>query len=202
MKNLVTLVIIITLLAIIVVQKACKPTEKPKIDTLIKTTIKYVPVRDTVYKDSIRYIKIPPKKIPPQYLPDTNYAKLKKQYEALVVEHITKNVYEDKLSLDTLGFITIRDTAQFNKLGRRSYAVDLKIPKRIDSVFITTPAPAKRQLYVGAGTSSTQTLSTFGLRGSFLYKDKKDNIFSPSVTLNTNGTVMYGVDVYFKLKLK
>jgi hypothetical protein len=204
MKNKITLAIIASLLLIVIVQKTCKPPVQSttKVDTLVKTTIRYIHVHDTIYKTVKKYVQIPPKEIPPKYLPDTNYAKLKKQFQQLVNEHLSKNVYIDTLKLDTLGSITIKDTTQYNRLGKRGYLVDLKIPKRIDSVFITTPAPAKRQVYAGIGTSSTQTLSTFGLRGSLLYKDKKDNMFNPSVTFNTNGTLMYGVDVYFKLKLK
>lgn len=204
MKNLVTLLIIGTLLAIIVIQKACTPSvEKPKIDTVVVTKIVYVPVHDTVYTTPKVITRILPGKVlPPQYLPDTNYVALKKQYQRLVIEHLSKNIYEDKLSLDTLGNIIIRDTTQFNRLGKRSYQLNLRIPKRVDSVFVTTTAPLKRQVYLGVGVTSTPTASTLGLRGSLLYKDKKDNIFSPSVTVNTNGIIIYGIDTYFKIKLK
>lgn len=206
MKNSVTLLIIGTLLAIIVIQKACTPSvEKPKIDTVVVTKIVYVPVHDTVYATPKVITRILPGKVlPPQYLPDTNYVALKKQYQRLVIEHLSKNIYEDKLILDTLGNIIIRDTTQFNKLGKRSYELNLRIPKRVDSVYVTNTvlAPPKRQVYLGIGANATQTLGTFGLRGSVLYKDKKDNIFSPSVTINTNGSIIYGIDTYFKIKLR
>jgi hypothetical protein len=206
MKNSVTLLIIGTLLAIIVIQKACTPSvEKPKIDTVVVTKIVYVPVHDTVYATPKVITRILPGKVlPPQYLPDTNYVALKKQYQRLVIEHLSKNIYEDKLILDTLGNIIIRDTTQFNKLGKRSYELNLRIPKRIDSVYVTNTvlAPPKRQVYLGIGANATRTLGTFGLRGSMLYKDKKDNIFSPSVTVNTNGSIIYGIDTYFKIKLR
>jgi len=206
MKNTITICIIGVLLGIILIQRACiTGIEKPKKDTVVVTKIVYVPVHDTIYTaPKIVTRVVPGKVLPPQYLPDTNYAALKKQYQRLVIAHLTKNVYEDKLNLDTLGNIIIRDTTQFNKLGGRSYQLNLRIPKRIDSVFVTNTvsAPAKRQMYVGIGVTSTQTAGTLGLRGSFLYKDKKDNIFSPSVTFNTNGIIIYGIDTYFKIKLK
>jgi len=206
MKNYVTVGIIGVLMLIIIMQRACTPSvETPKKDTVVVTKIVYVQVHDTIYTDPKIVTRVLPGKVlPPQYLPDTNYAALKKQYQRLAIAHLTKNVYEDKLSLDTLGNIIIRDTTQFNKLGGRSYQLNLRIPKRVDSVFVTNTilAPPTRQVYLGIGANSTQTLATFGLRGSLLYKDKKDNMFSPSVTINTNGSIIYGIDTYFKIKLR
>lgn len=206
MKNAITVCIIGVLLGIILIQRACNTSvEKPKIDTVVVTKIVTVYVHDTIYTDpKIITRVIPSKPLPPQYLPDTNYVALKKQYEKLVIAHLTENVYVDKLNLDTLGSIVIRDTTQFNMLKKRSYQLDLRIRKRVDSVYVTNTilAPPKRQVYLGIGANATQTLGTIGLRGSVLYKDKKDNIFSPSVTVNTNGTIIYGIDTYFKIKLK
>ena len=204
MKNAITVCIIGVLLGIILIQKACTTSvEKPKTDTVVVTKIVYVPVHDTIYTDPKIVVRlVPSKPLPPEYLPDTNYAALQKQYEKLVIAHLTENVYVDKLNLDSLGSIIIRDTTQFNKLKKRSYAVSLRIPRIVDSVFVKNTISPRRQLYAGVGVTSTQTLGTFGLRGSLLYKDKKDNIFSPSVTVNTNGNIIYGIDTYFKLRLR
>lgn len=193
-------------MAIIIMQRACTPSvDTTKKDTVVVTKIVYVPVHDTVYTDPKIVTRVVPGKVlPPQYLPDTNYVALKKQYQRLVIEHLSKNVYEDKLNLDTLGNIIIHDTTQFNRLGKRSYELNLRIPKRIDSVYVTNTilAPPTRQVYLGIGANATQTLGTIGLRASLLYKDKKDNIFSPSVMINTNGGIIYGIDTYFKIKLR
>jgi hypothetical protein len=206
MKNTITVCIIGVLLGIILIQRACiSGVEKPKTDTVVVTKIVYVPVHDTIYTDPKIVVRLVPRKpIPPEYLPDTNYAALHKQYEKLVIAHLTENVYVDKLNLDSLGSIVIRDTTQFNKLKKRSYSVNLRIPKRVDSVYVTNTilAPSKRQVYLGVGANTTQTLGTVGLRGSVLYKDKKDNMFSPSITINTNGSIIYGIDTYFKIKLR
>lgn len=206
MKNTVIFGIVVLLLTIIFLQRSCTPSvEKLNTDTLVVTKIVYVTVHDTIYKTPKVVTRILPGKVlPPKYLPDTNYIALKKQYQQLVIEHLAKNIYEDKLNLDTLGNIVIRDTTQFNKLGKRSYQVNLRIPKRVDSVFITNTIspPLKRQVYLGVGATSTQTANILGLRGSILYKDKKDNMFSPNVTITTNGVITYGVDTYFKIKLK
>jgi hypothetical protein len=35
-----------------------------------------------------------------------------------------------------------------------------------------------------------------------LYKNKKDQIFGASLGINTNGSVVYGVSSYWKIKLK
>jgi hypothetical protein len=206
MKNVITVSIIGVLLGIILIQRACiSGVEKPKVDTVVVTKIVTVYVHDTVRTDPKIVTRVVPGKVlPPQYLPDTNYVALKKQYEKLVIAHLTENIYVDKLNLDSLGSITIRDTTQFNMLKKRSYQLDLRIRKRIDSVYVTNTilAPPTRQVYLGIGANATQTLGTIGLRASVLYKDKKDNIFSPSVMINTNGGIIYGIDTYFKIKLR
>jgi hypothetical protein len=202
MKNAITICIIGVLLAIILIQKACTSNvEKPKTNITVTSHTVYLPLHDTIH-NSPKLIEQIPSDIPSEYTPDTNYLALKKQYEKLVNEHLSQNIYKDELNLDTLGDIVIRDTTQFNKLTKRSYEFNLRVPKRIDSIFINKEAPQKRQLYVGVGVVTIPTISELGIRGSLLYKDKKDNTFSPSVTLNTNGVIIYGIDTYFKIKLK
>lgn len=202
MKNAITICIIGVLLAIILIQKACSSNiEKPKTNITVTSHTVYLPLHDTIHT-SPKLIEQIPSDIPSEYTPDTNYLALKKQYEKLVNEHLSQNIYKDELNLDTLGDIVIRDTTQFNKLTKRSYEFNLRVPKRIDSIFINKEAPQKRQLYVGVGVVTIPRISELGIRGSLLYKDKKDNTFSPSVTLNTNGVIIYGIDTYFKIKLK
>ena len=202
MRNTITICIIGVLLAIILIQKACTSNvEKPKTNITVTSHTVYVPLHDTVYSHP-KLIKQLPSNIPLEYLPDTNYLALKKQYEKLVNEHLSQNIYKDEVNLDTLGDIVIRDTTQFNKLTKRSYEFNLRIPKRIDSIFINKEAPQKHQLYLGVGVVTVPTITSLGIRGSILYKDKKDNTFSPSVTLITNGDIIYGIDTYFKIKLK
>jgi hypothetical protein len=202
MKNAITICIIGVLLAIILIQKACTSNvEKPKTNITVTSHTVYLPLHDTIH-NSPKLIEQIPSDIPSEYTPDTNYLALKKQYEKLVNDHLSQNIYKDELNLDTLGDIVIRDTTQFNKLTKRIYEFNLRVPKRIDSIFINKEAPQKRQLYVGVGVVTIPRISELGIRGSLLYKDKKDNTFSPSVTLNTNGVIIYGIDTYFKIKLK
>jgi hypothetical protein len=205
MKNVITTAIIAILLTIIVIQKACTPNVDVTKKNKTVTKIVNVKIHDTIYTTPklLKTIVIE-KDTSLQYLPDTNYILLKNQYQKLVKEHLSKNVYIDKLNLDTLGNIIIRDTTQFNKLGKRSYQFNLNIPRRVDSIFVTNTiyTPLKRQVYLGVGITLNQSISNLGIRASFLYKDKKDNIFSPSIIVNTSGNVIYGIDTYFKIKLK
>jgi hypothetical protein len=202
MKNAITICIVGVLLAIILIQKACSSNiEKPKTNITVTSHTIYIPVHDTIYTHP-KLIEQIPSDIPSEYLPDTNYLALKKQYEKLVNEHLSQNIYKDEVNLDTLGDIVIRDTTQFNKLTKRSYEFNLRVLKRIDSIFINKEAPQKHQLYLGVGIVAVPIITSFGIRGSLLYKDKKDNMFSPSVILTTNGNIIYGIDTYFKIKLK
>jgi hypothetical protein len=50
--------------------------------------------------------------LPPEYIADTNYPKLKAQYDALVVAHLAKKIYADTVKLDTLGYVAVADTVQ------------------------------------------------------------------------------------------
>jgi hypothetical protein len=202
MKNTITICIIGVLLAIILIQKACTSNvEKPKTNITVTSHTVYLPLHDII-RTSPKLIKELPSNIPSEYTPDTNYLALKKQYEKLVNEHLFQNIYKDEVNLDTLGDVIITDTTQFNKLTKRSYEFNLRIPKRIDSIFINKQAPQKRQLYLGVGVVTVPTITSLGIRGSLLYKDKKDNTFSPSVTFITDGTIIYGIDTYFKIKLR
>ena len=137
--------------------------------------------------------------IPPEYIADTNYPKLKAQYEELATLFLAKNIYADTVKLDTLGFIAVADTVQKNQLLNRSYNYNYKIPTITSTVTITKTLPPKGALYFGGGASGDKTNGINSARGGLLYKTKKDAMFGVHVGL-ANSEPIYGIDVYWKLK--
>jgi len=205
MKNNVVFGIIVILLAIIFLQRSCTSTstgDKSKIDT--------VTVVDTFYltKDSLIFSKpklikvLVPKYLPVEYKPDTSYSGLFKQFDELVTNHTVKNVYQDSLYIDSLGYVMLTDTVQFNKLQNRSSYYNFKIPHIKETVTITEQSPAVRQVYVGGALSTSKMFDAYNLQFGVLYKTKKDQLFGPVISFNTSGQAMYGIQSYWKIKLK
>jgi hypothetical protein len=139
--------------------------------------------------------------LPPEYIADTNYPKLKAQYDSLVIAYLTKNIYADTVKLDTLGYIAVADTVHKNEIYNRSYRYSYKIPTVSVTTTITKYAPAKSALFIGGGITGT-TADVNSLHTGFLYKSKKDKIFGVNVGVTGNSQIVYGVQSYWKIKLK
>lgn len=204
MKNLLSLVVIV-LVAIVVLQRTgCNSIpgfERPKSDTTV--------VHDTSWSvhDSLIYAKPKPAKIihdtiPPQYLADTNYAKLKIQYDSLLKEFFALKIYADTVRLDTLGYIAIADSIQKNGLLGRVYHTNYKIPTITKTVTINNYALPKTQLYMGGGIGINKTLGVTGVEAGAVLKTKKDQLYGISVGSTVDGQLNYGFSSYWKIKLR
>jgi hypothetical protein len=203
MKNILYVVIAVLVILLFMQYKGCEQYENGKPDTTI--------VRDTVYNthDSVivRKVKIHSTDttyIPsaPEYIADTNYAALKKQFEALVKMHTAKNMYMDSLKLDSVGYVVINDTVQFNTLQNRKYHYNYKIPLITETVTINNPPKKTRQLYFGAGVNGSKNYGIETVNAGLLYKTKKDQLYGMQVGINNNGLLVYGVQSYWKIKFK
>jgi hypothetical protein len=166
-----------------------------------------VTLHDTIWSvhDSLIIKKLKIKEVihdtlPPEYIADTSYPKLKAQYDALVFDHLAKNIYTDTLKLDTLGYVAIADTVHKNKLQNRSYNYNYKIPTIHTTTTITKYAPAKNQLYVGGGVDGNKTAGVTNLNVGLLFKTKSDKIYSVTVGSNVEGQISYGFRTFWKLK--
>lgn len=200
-KNLLSVIIVILL--IITVLQRCKSdvvVDAPKIirdtmwvsnDTTIVSkpqvikTIPYEVSRETIIKE---------------YLPDSNYAGLLKQYEDLVSQLLAKNIMQDSIRIDTNGYVKITDTVQKNLIVGRSTEVSMKYP--IIKETVTIPQKKVTQLYLGGQVSASQGQLINGLNGGLLLKNKKDQIYGVTVGVNTDGNISYGLQSYWKIKLK
>jgi hypothetical protein len=168
-----------------------------------------ITVHDTTWK---RYDSIIVKKVPiykevivevaskPEMLPDTNYARLKEQYMALLKLYINKFVYKDTIKVGEYGYIAVLDTVKENKIVYRRTRDNFNIPVVKETKTITKYAPPVRQLYVGGGVMVNNTIGIRGVEAGLLYKTKKDAIYNLSANIDINGNVMYGVNYFYKLK--
>jgi hypothetical protein len=197
-KNLLSLAVIV-LLVVVVLQKCAQPgaSEGPTI------------VRDTawVVKDSLIYSKPQLVKtieveshdtIINQYIPDTNYAKLVIQYQEIVNQLLAKNIMEDSVRIDSNGYVKITDTVQKNLIVGRGTQVNIKYP--IIKETITLPAKKVNQLYVGGAFQTGGDNPQIG--ASALLKTRNDFLFGGSLSINTYGDLQYGVNAFWKIKLK
>ena len=134
------------------------------------------------------------------YIPDTNYQKLVLQYQEVVNQLLAKNIHEDMIRIDTNGYVKIVDTVQRNTVIGRSSEVSIKYP--IIKETITLPAPKVRQVYAGGQIAGNSAELINSINAGLLLKNKKDQIYGITVGLSAQGQVSYGLQSYWKLKLK
>ena len=198
MNKILAAIIVILLMVLSFEKSGCNSPEiKADTVTLHDTTWQ---VHDSLIIKKLKIKEIIHDTLPPEYIADTNYPKLKAQYDALVVAYLAKNIYADTVKLDTLGYVAVADTVHKNEIHGRSYKYNYKIPTVTVTNTITKQAPPKGALFVGGGVSGSKEIGLNLLKGGFLYKSKNDKIFGLHIGINGNSQVIYGADAYLKLK--
>jgi hypothetical protein len=197
MNKILGAIIVILLMVLSFGKTGCNPSYI-KDDTIV--------IRDTTWQthDSLIIKKLKIKEVihdtlPAEYIADTNYPKLKAQYEALVSAFLVKNIYADTVKLDTLGYVAVADTVYKNEIHSRSYKYNYKIPTVTVTNTITKYAPAKGALFMGGGITGNKNGVEL-LQGGFLYKSKKDKVFGLNFGINGNSQIVYGLHSYWKIK--
>ena len=202
MSQKVYIAVIGVLILIILLQRSCTPEYGPGLATNTKEI-----VYDTIWRDVVKteYKKLKVFSRDTSYLPgdtvfkaDPSYDKLKIQYELLVNNYAARNIYRDSLQLDTLGYIVLLDTLQYNKVQSRTYNYNYKLPTVIG--FVQTPP--RRQLYIGGGISIDRSLGLSNLQAGLLYKTRKDQIFGLHTGISQNLEPYLGGSMYWKIQLK
>ena len=155
-------------------------------DTIVKydtTIIRYgypVYTQPQIITDTIIDITILIK-----YLPSEDNEILRKQYNDLVNKFVATKTYTDTLRLDTLknikGYIAINDSIRENNLLRRRYDFKIEQFDVTKTLEITKSIyKNKRIVYGGIKVGAWQNLNINTISAGFLYKDRKNNIFSLS----------------------
>ena len=133
-----------------------------------------------------------------EYYPDQNYEGLLIQYNTLLQELLSRNVFADSLKIDSIGYVHIKDSVTRNSIVGRSFHYNLKYPRIHDSV---TVFPAVRQLYFGGGLSGHVNNIVDEMSLGIMYKSKKDILFGVSGTYNKDNEFGIRLQSFWKIKL-
>jgi hypothetical protein len=198
------LILIAALIGIIIAQRIFTPTPDCPQNIELRVDTVYQPVTKTVVK-TVRLVHVDTTYIPKDtmYLIDSNCEITKSRFTKLVKRFVARNIYKDTIKIDSIGHIYIIDTVQFNNLQKRIYKYHYKIPT-ITITKIIPPTPT-RQLYIGGGIDGTYINKTPNLnviKAGLLYKTKKDQIYGATVGVSITGYLTYGLQSYWKIKLK
>jgi hypothetical protein len=132
-----------------------------------------------------------------KYLPDTNYQKLLVQYRDLLELYFSKNVLNDRLKIDSIGYVDVTDTVTKNLISNRTFKYNLKYPVIKETIII----PPKRinQLYIGGGIEGNATSLVHQINAGLLLKNKKDQIYGVYTGINMQGQMQFGIQSYWKI---
>ena len=175
-------------LSIIMIIKSCN-NEDLKQQTTIKTKIEYI----TVEKKIPQYIPKWKTRVENKIDIDTFLTNV--DTFAILKDYYSKYYYEDTLSLDTLGYVLIKDTISKNNITSRDINYKVLIPKITieKTIYIN-----KREFYTGFGIiGNPQQINYIG--AELLYKTKKKHAFSLGVGVNQNFIPVVSSRMYWKL---
>jgi len=195
--------LIIVLILIILFIKGCGGNHPPISKKIIKIDGKKYSVLkhtiDTTYisKNTVIYRKgkdITIEKEIPIYIP------LNIDTSAIIKDYYTSRLYKDTLTLDSLSFVVINDTIAKNKIESRKFSSHIVYPV-IKETTIVKELP-KNQLFLGAtlGFDKTNIVNFAG--PSFIFKSKKDYLYSFGIGYSNAKTVSIQGGMLFKIKLK
>ena len=200
-KNFLNL-LVLAVIAFMLLREGCNSSQpiQRKADTVVVVDTTYIIKTKTIIKkvhiastDSTYDFTKDPK-----FTPDTSYETLKRQFTKLSKDYTKRNIYKDTLDLDSIGFVYVIDSVQFNTLSKRNYTYSYKLPTITKTVNTITYAKPVRQIYVGLGVS---TLGVGSINVGAIYKSRKDQLYGVTLSVD-NDQLVYGVQTYFKLKLQ
>ena len=192
-------ILILVLLVIILLQRCGGNSEHPTGPQITRDTV-WVQKNSTIISNPeiVKTVTVPIDRWETEYLPDTNYTKLVKQYTDLAEKFLASNLYRDSLHIDSLGYVIVKDTISKNLITSRTFSYNFHYP--IIKETIKIPEKKRNQFYLGGYIQGNQS-SLDGIGANLLFKDKKDKMFGVSAGLNTNGQIMYGVSSFWKIKI-
>lgn len=198
-ENILSLAVIL-LLFFLIFEKCNNKDEKknePKVETKQEVTYRIkdsVIVRQLTINESVAPSK---KTIDTFYLPSKNYDSLLVQYNNLVNDFHTKNIYKDTIKIDTIGYVSITDSVFKNQLLKRAFEYNIKYPTIRETITITNPQ--QRNMWIGLGVEGSKINLVNQLSINLLYKDRKNRMFGGKVGLDIAGQTYYGAQTYWNL---
>lgn len=194
------LFILIILLVLIIFLERCERLQtSSNLPKIVKDTV-WVQKDSVIYSNPTLVKTILPTVIENHYIADTNKVKLTQQYNELVKLYLSKNIHNEKIKIDSIGYVEITDTVSKNLIKGRKFSYDLKYPVITNT--ITLPPEKRNQLYIGGGIQGNLLNPVNQVDVGLLYKNKKDKIFGGTVGLDINGQIQYGVKSYWKISFR
>jgi hypothetical protein len=119
----------------------------------------------------------------------------------ILKEYFAKNVYVDKIVLDTFGSVTLIDTISQNKIYSRKYTSDILIPTNTitNNIYIND-----KGFYAGGSLGINQKM-LHSISGEILYKTKNSTIFGVGLGLGVDNNLLSPVisgKAYWKIGKK
>jgi hypothetical protein len=184
--NIQTLLIVV--LVIVILMKSCGE-KNIESQVITKTKIEYI----SVEKKVPQYVPQWKTRIKTEINIDTFLTKI--DTSAILNDYYSKYYYEDTLSLDTLGYVLVKDTISKNNITSRNIDYKVLIPKiTIEKTILIN----KREFYTGFGISgNTQQLNYIGTE--LLYKTKNKQAFGLGIGVNQNFIPVVSGRMYWKL---
>jgi len=113
-------------------------------------------------------------------------------------DYYAKNVFVDKIELDSLGFVTITDTIWKNTLFNRQVSSNIIIPT---TTVTQTEYINPREFYIGFGLNGTSKQFNY-VGGSILYRTRKKQAFGLGIGLNDQFQPIISTQFLWKLGKK
>jgi hypothetical protein len=192
--------LILILIIIIIILRSCDSSITPYPKPIKMDGKKYIVLKhdiDTIYrtKDSIIHKYVYISKEIPTPIP------LNIDTIAIIKDYFTIKIYSDSIQMDSMSYFTVEDTMFKNRLLYRDYKYHINYPPVVKETTIVT-LPPRNQFFLGGviGFDKTNIINFAG--PVFLYKDKKDHIYSVGVGYSNSKTISIQGGMFFKLKLK
>lgn len=173
-------IIILLLLSIVIYQSCLRETSLPQTKT--ETIVKW----DTLHKiDTI---------LSPQYYTilktDTIIIPPEIDTLSIIKDYFAKVIYIDTINLDSLGFISIKDTIFNNRILSRIINKNIYFPTVYETTTITLNP---REFYVGFGVGTNQ------VSGEILLRNKNKQAYGIGIGLDNNLNPFLTGKIYWKL---
>ena len=190
-KNIQFLLIVV-LVALLLLQRSC--SSDPIISepiTITKVETKW----DTITINKVKYVPKWTEKIVTVYENDTIIINTPIDTLEVLKEYYAKNIYVDKIVLDSLGTVTITDTIFQNKIFSRQIKSNILIPTTTltQEIYLNN-----REFYWGLNVAGNKTQINY-LGGGILFKSKRKNIYGLGIGVNENFTPIISGSYYMKI---
>jgi len=200
-QNLLSIICLV-LLFVMLLQRCGNITIPGPTVTIVRDT-QWLAHRDTIKGSSPTITKTIPYVVKSKdtfFIPDTNYSKLRTQFESLRDMFLAENIYKDSIKFDS-SKVYIMDTIFKNKIKGVGYILNFKYPTITNTITIKEPCIPKNQLYVGGALNGNLPSLVNSAEAGLIYKTKSDRLFQVKAGVDITGKIVYGVGTYWKVKL-